>query len=278
MKNTFRLFAAIAVCIMLFASCKKEPTPTPEPTIETGLEGQFMPERKIASIVRFNLVGDSLSPLVQNYYEWDGDLLSKITQTQFGGSFVFSQTIHYDSLNRIAKIDDVRSIEENNTYLEYIYEGKELAKVNRYKGNGELLEEYTFIRTDGKVTEVQKYHYTETTAEYSFKTIVWEGDNIIQIAINENGGTVPTDYTFDDKINPLYGLYDDGFYSSLAVVFSANNVLTSTMVMDYGGINLTTTSTYDYEYDDKGYPVKETCVKNLGTVNSTIVSNFTYLE
>ena len=275
MKNTFRLFAVIAVCIMLFASCKKEPTPTPEPTIETGLEGQFMPERKIASIIRFNLVGDSLSPLVQNYYEWDGDLLSKITQTQFTGSLVFSQTIHYDSLNRIAKIDYVKS--DGNTLLEYVYEGKELAKVNRYKENGELLEEYTFIRTDGKVTEVQKYHYMETT-EYSFKTIVWEGDNIIQIAINENGGTVPADYTFDDKINPLYGLFEAGFYTDLEDIFSANNVLTSTMVMNYGGMNLTTSSTFEYEYDDKGYPVKSTCVKNLGSMNSTTVSNFTYLD
>ena len=277
MKNTFRLFTAIAVCIMLFASCKKEPTPTPEPTIETGLEGQFMPERKITSIERFNLVGDSLSPLVQNYYEWNGDLLSKITQTQFTGGLVFSQTIHYDSLNRIAKIDFIRDEEENNTFLEYVYEGKELAKVNRYKENGELLEEYTFIRTDGKVTKVQKYHYVETT-EYSFKTIVWEGDNIIQIAINENGSTVPTDFTFDDKMNPLYGLYEAGFYTDLEDIFSANNVLTSTMVMDYGGINLTSTSTYEYEYDDKGYPVKVTCVKKLGAVNSTTVSNFTYLE
>ena len=277
MKNTFRLFAVIAVCIMLFASCKKEPTPTPEPTIETGLEGQFMPERKIASIESFNLVGDSLSPLIQNHYEWDGDLLSKITQTQFGGTFVFSQTIHYDSLNRIAKIDYIRSMEENNSFLEYVYEGKELTKVNQYKANGDLLEEYTFIRTDGKVTEVQKYHYAETT-EYCVYTFVWEGDNTIQIAINENGGTAPTDYTFDDKKNPLYGLFEADFYTDFEDVFSANNVLTSTMVIDYAGINLTTIFTYEYEYDDKGYPVKSTCVRNLGTINSTVVTNYTYLE
>lgn len=279
MKNTFRLFAAIAVCTMLFASCKKEPTPTPEPepTIETGLEGQFMPERKIASIIRFNLVGDSLSPLVQNYYEWDGDLLSKITQNQFGGTFVASETIHYDSLNRISKIDYVGGGGTNTTFLEYVYEGKELAKVNRYKENGELFEEYTFIRTDGKVTEVQKYTYMETT-DYSFHTFVWEGDNTIQNTLTENGAPIPTDNTFDDKMNPLYGLYETGFYSNLEVVFSANNLLTSTTVIDVGGINLTTTYTYEYEYDDKGYPVKETCVKNLGAINSTTVSNFTYLE
>ena len=130
MKNTFKLFVAIAVCVMLFASCKKEPTPTPtpEPTIETGLEGQFMPERKIASIERFDLIGeDSLRPVVQNHYEWNGDLLSKITQTQFEGTFVFSQTIQYDSLNRIAKIDYKKDMD--TTSLEYIYEGKVLAKI-----------------------------------------------------------------------------------------------------------------------------------------------------
>ena len=274
MKNTFRLFVAIGVCTMLFVSCKKEPTP--EPTIETGLEGQFMPERKIASIDKFDLIGeDSLRPVVQNLYEWNGDLLSKITQTQFAGTFVASQTFHYDSLNRIAKIDFVT--EDDNTFFEYVYEGKELAKVNRYKENGELNEEYTFIRSDGKVTEVQKCTYKETT-KYSFLTFVWEGDNTIQNALTENGGTVPTDYTFDDKINPLYRLYAADFYTDFEQILSANNVLTSTTVMDYGGINLTTIFTYEYEYDDKGYPVKATCVKNLASVNYTSVFNFTYLE
>lgn len=278
MRNTIRLFAAIALCIMLFASCKKEPTPTPEPTIETGLEGQFMPERKIASIERFNLIGeDSLRPVLQNHYEWNGDLLSKITQTQFEGTFVSLQTIHYDSLNRIAKIDYVQTDEEILTVLEYIYEGKELAKVKRYKENGELLDEYTFIRTDGKVTEIQKYTYMEPI-EYSSKTVVWVGDNTIQIALNQNGGTAPTDYTFDDKINPLYGLYEADFYFNLESIISANNILTSTMVIDHGGINLTSSQTYEYEYDDKGYPVKATLVQTMGFVSSTSVIKFTYLE
>ena len=270
MKNTFKLFAAIAVCVMLFASCKKEPTPTPEPTIETGLEGQFMPERKIASIERFDLIGeDSLRPVVQNHYEWNGDLLSKYTQTQFGGTFVSSQTFHYDSLNRIAKIDFKKDMD--TTFLEYIYEGKELAKINRYKDNGELLEEFTFFRTDGKVTEIQKHTYMETT-EYSTETVVWEGDNIIQTTLNG----LPTDYTFDDKINPLYGLYDALFFTELEGVLSPNNTLTSTMVIDPMGTNVTTT--YTYEYDDKGYPVKATSVKNMGFVSVTSVSKFTYLE
>ena len=269
MKNTFKLFVAVAVCTMLFVSCKKEPTPTPEPTIETGLEGQFMPERKIASIKTYYLIGeDSLRPIIQNYYEWDGDLLSKTTQTQFGGSFVASQTIQYDSLNRISKIDFVKSVD--STFLEYFYEGKELEKVNRYKENGELLEEYTFIRTDGKVTEVQKYTYMETT-EYGTKTIVWEGDKIIQIKLNE----VPTDYTFDDKINPLYGLYEADFFFNLENVLSANNILTSTMVIAPGVTNIT--STYTYEYDDKGYPVKATYIQNMGFSDTTVVSFFTYL-
>lgn len=272
MKNTFKLFAAIAVCVMLFASCKKEPTPTPTPesTIETGLEGQFMPERKIASIERFDLIGeDSLRPVVQNHYEWNGDLLSKITQTQFEGTFVFSQTIQYDSLNRIAKIDYKKDMD--TTSLEYIYEGKVLAKINRYKENGELLEEFTFFRTDGKVTEIQKHTYMETT-EYSTETIVWEGDNIIQMVLNG----VPTDYTYDDKINPLQGLFDADFYFNIESVFPANNILTSTMVMEPIGPNVTVT--YTYEYDDKGYPVKATFVKNMGFVSITSVSNFTYLE
>lgn len=270
MKNTFKLFSAIAVCVMLFASCKKEPTPTPELTIETGLEGQFMPERKIACIERFDLIGeDSLRPVVQNYYEWNGDLLSKYTQTQFEGTFVSSQIFHYDSLNRMARIDFRRDMD--TTFLEYNYEGKELAKINRYKVNGELLEESTLFRTDGKVTEIQKHTYMETT-EFSTETVVWEGDNIIQMTLNG----LTTDYTFDDKINPLYGLYDALFFTELEGVLSPNNILTSTMSINPMGTNIT--ATYTYEYDNKGYPVKVTSVKNMGFVSVTSVANFTYLE
>lgn len=278
MKKTFRWFTALSICAVLIASCTKEPTPEPtpepepEPTIETGLEGQFMPERKIASTETFDLIGeDSLRPVVQNNYEWNGDLLFKMTQTQFTGSFVMSQTFHYDSINRIAKIDYDKG-EQGSYTMEYLYEGKELAKINQYKENGELYSDYTFIRTDGKVTEIQSYTYLETT-EYSFKTLVWEGDNIIQRTTKQYEDPVPTTFTFDDKINPFHGLCDASIYLSPETVYSVNNVLTTTMVAV-----LTSTLTYEYEYDDKGYPVKATSVKNVGPVNITSITNFTYLE
>lgn len=275
MKNTFRLFAAMAVCAMLFVGCKKEkPEPTPEPTIETGLEGQFMPERKIASIESFNLINeDSLSSFHKTVYEWNGDLLYKITETQFEGTWVSTRIYQYDSLNRVSEIKLER--EENPSIFTFIYEGKELAKINETDENDSLIANYVITRTDGKVTGITATHWYTDPANVSSKTFVWDGDNIAQNILSENGNAIPTNNTFDDKVNPRYGLLTSGYYNDIEETFSVNNILTSEMELTMG---MSLVITNEYEYDDKGYPIKMTSSKGYGASVITQVLQYTYME
>lgn len=272
MKNTLKLFAAIAVCAMVFAACKPE---NPEPAIETGLEGQFMPERKISSVEAFDRINeDSLKPNHKITYEWNGDLLYKVTETQFEGELVSIRTYQYDSLNRVSVIK-FENDEIPSTYT-FIYEGKELARVNQNDDNGNLIADYTIARTDGKVTEITATHWTTDATIVSSKTIVWDGDNIVQVSMTENGMSHPTNYTFDDKINPLQGLLTPGFYYDVTEVFSANNVLSSSTDLPAAGISLVIS--YEFEYDDNGYPVKATSSKGFGSMVISQVIQYTYME
>lgn len=99
---------------MVFVSCKPEPAPeepTPEePTVETLLDGQFMPERKIARIEEFyvNTV-DSVEQLNSSGscdYVWNGDLLTTINVKDGDGNLFERYSYQYDSLNRVMKMLD----------------------------------------------------------------------------------------------------------------------------------------------------------------------------
>ena len=279
MNKSIKLIAAIALCVMLFASCKKEPTPTPEPAIETGLEGQFMPERKIVSMESFDIIGeDSLRPYIKNSYEWNGDLLTRMTQQQNGYDY-YIESFQYDSLNRIKRSVMNFNVEPNprvDTY-DYIYEGKVMVKMNGYHENGELFEDVTIIRENGKPTSFRHAKYDEptTNADHDF---VWGGDNIIQTAVNETGMPLPYDYTYDDKISPLKGFYTSNFFYDPEVLYSANNIVSSTMEQSLGSMTLTFIQTNEYEYDDKGYPVKNTCTMDNGITVHKRVIFYTYME
>lgn len=270
MKKTFKLIAVLFIGTMLFTSCEQE---NPEPTIETGLEGQFMPERKISSIEIFNLdSNDSLSLSINNVYEWDGDLLRTFSQL-LNGLLSSKQTFYYDSLYRVSKI--VEESETNSTSYNFVYNEKLLDKVFHYD-NEELIEEYSFVRTDGKMTQITHNNYDPQ--ETTIQSLIWEGENVIQSNMDSNGNIVPTYYTYDDKVSPLKGLYNAQFYYSPSEIYSENNSLTQIMEIQAGGLNFTTTITNEFEYDDKGYPVKATSVRGTGPITNTTIVHYTYLD
>lgn len=278
MKVTIKLFAVLCICAMVFVSCKPEPEPDPEP--ETGLEGQFMPGKKISSIESFNVINeDSLQPYMTKTFEWNGELFYKYTETT-GGAVSDIQTFEYDSLNRVVKIAE--EYLGHHLTQNFIYEEKQLVRVNRFE-NEELIEMYEFSRTDGKVTEVVHTQYNEETPEVTSNVLTWDGDNIVQVALhNTNGAVVPTNYTYDDKVNPFQGWFYSRMYYGLETIYSAHNVLTTLMETSAAGMTLTTTITHDYEYDADGYPTKENF--NHSTTGGPIpistnrVSFYTYLQ
>ena len=290
MKNTFRLLVVVVLGAMLFTSCKKE-----------NLEGQYMPDKKLSVIRTANIkIADGTESFVSvNTFHWDGKLLSDIEMTnELTGSGLCLTTFDYDSTNRVEKVtvkSDVISI------YKFIYNDKELTKVEGYYNSDVVTDEYLFTRTDGKVTQIThtnydgflkkgefeplRYFFPEqivmameaaskvaAKSDNSVTNLIWEGDNIIKTELVTTT-TLVTDFTYDNKVNPLKGLYKGDFESTPESLHSANNVLTSIVDMPYVG-TMTNTHTYEYNGD---YPVKDVIEMHSSLTNTKTVVTYTYL-
>ena len=288
MKNTFRLLVVVALGALLFTSCKKE-----------KLEGQYMPDQKLSVIRTANIDNDGAESFVQvNTYHWDGDLLSDIETTSgLTGNGLSKCTFTYDSKKRVEKITvetDVISI------YKFIYDDKDLTKVEGYFDSETVTDEYLFTKSDGKVTQMTHIDHRRSSQKGDFEplryflpeqivmametvskvadraesmvtNLIWEGDNIIKTEMVTTA-TLTTDFTYDDKINPIKGLYGNNFESSPENLYSANNVLTTTMEMPILG-TITTTHTYEYDGD---YPVKDVIETHSLLTNTKTVVTYTY--
>ena len=290
MKNTFKLLVVVALGTMLFTSCKKE-----------KLEGQYMPDKKLSVLRSANIdLADGTESFVTVYtYHWDGKLLSDIEATNgITGSGLIKCSFTYDSKKRVEKItaeSDVTSI------YKFIYTDKELSVVEGYFDSDEITDEYLFTRTDGKVTQITHNNYDGYLKKGDFKSLslffpeqivmametasrvadkadgdvtnlIWEGDNIIKTELVTTS-TIITDYTYDNKVNPLKGLYSNNFESTPETLYSSNNILTTNTEMPVFG---TITNTHTYEYDGD-YPVKDVIEMHSMLTNTKTVVTYTYL-
>jgi hypothetical protein len=110
-----------------------------------------------------------------------------------------------------------------------------------------------------------------TNTDTDVTNLIWEGDNIIKTELVSTG-TLITDYTYDDKVNPLKGLYQGNFESSPESIYPANNILASTTQMPILG---TITNTHAYEYDGN-YPVKDVIEMHSMFTSTKTVVTYTY--
>ena len=291
MKNTLKLFAVVTLGALLFTSCQKE-----------KLEGQYMPKKKLSTVRTASItqIGDveTESLVLVATYNWDGKLLHDITTiSELSGEGFSKETFTYDSEKRVS---EVTSQTDYLTTYKFFYNNKDLSKVEVTIGN-DIADEYLFTKIDGKVTEIthtplrgagKKGNYSslnhffpvqivnamETAAnntekgESSVTRLTWEGNNIVKTEMEATITTLTTEYTYDDKTNPIYGLFGQGFYSTPEAIFSTNNILTVTTEMPVIGA-LVTTHTYEYDGD---YPAKETIETKGGIINSKNTVVYTY--
>ena len=288
MKNTFKLLAVVALGALLLTSCKKE-----------KLEGQYMPDQKLSVMRTANLDNDGAESFVQvSTFHWDGKLLSDIeTISGLTGNGLSKCTFTYDSKKRVEKVTaqtDVISV------YKFIYDDKELTKVEGYFDSDEITDEYLFTKSDGKVTQMTHIELNRSSkkgdfeplryflpeqivmametaskmadkAESTVTNLIWEGDNIVKTEM-VTLATLITEFTYDDKVNPIRGLYRNNLESSPENLYSANNVLTSSMEMPIMG-TIITTHTYEYDGD---YPVKDVIETHSLLTNTKTVVTYTY--
>ena len=267
MKKTWKLIAALVLSVMVFASCVDNPTPV----IETGLDGQYMPKRKIATITYGDINSDPSSYSKEDF-AWSGGLLAAIVHSDAKGQ-TSTTTYVYDTLKRVVEIKDTNPNSVTITY-QFVYEDKDLVRVNRLNAINQPTDEYLFKKTDGKITEIT-HNQLASGSQTNVMTITYSGKNVKKTeVITSNGSYITATSTYDTKVNPLAGLFNTDFFNSMETVLSSNNLLTQNTNMPILG-SVTTTNTIEYDGND---PVKVTSETKTLLSTETKVTNITYMK
>ncbi|MVM33595.1 hypothetical protein GO755_26390 [Spirosoma sp. HMF4905] len=127
---------------------------------------------------------------------------------------------------------------------------------------------YTYdFDTSGRLTRISDFSDAPDINGASYE---YTGENITKenVFTSAGHGDVYTNtFTYDDKINPFYGLLDPQINARLR--FSRNNILT----LQSAGRGAVPNTTYAYEYNAQGLPTKLTTTVNG---NQSGITTFTY--
>lgn len=282
----------LSVSALMFVSCSKDK------------DGKYVPGRKIKTIENASVTtvgGTDITTVTQvTDFVWDGKLVSKINIKDGSGGDMGMMTFSYDKKKRVSEIF---SESVDNSLYKFTYDGNDLVKIVEYddKNSDDIVSDYIFTKIDGKIVEITHTVYDDDkqaafsplqlivpedialdferqsllntkSDEVSVLKLTWEGKNVKKAVLESGSSTMTHEMTYDDKINPICGLYTNSFYYSTDV-HSANNVLTDVVTMPVLG---KTTSEYVYEYDGN-YPVKQTSSREVpvvGTVKNVITITY----
>ena len=292
MKKTIKLMMMLlSVSALMFVSCSKDK------------DGKYVPGRKLKTVEVASVTtvgGTDITTVTQvSEFVWDGKMVSKINIKDGSGGDMGRLTFTYDKKKRVSEI---YSESVDNSLYVFTYDGKDLVKVVEYDDKDDLddiVSDYIFTKVDGKIVEITHTVYDDDkkatfsplqlimpeeialafesqsntkSDEVSVLKLTWEGKNVVKTVMTSGGVASTNVMTYDDKVNPVKGLYTNSFYYS-SEMYSANNILTDVVTLPIIGES---TSEYVYEYDGD-YPVKQTSTKEvaiIGTVKNVVT--YTY--
>lgn len=268
MKKNIIVCLCVSV-IALFSACNKD------------AEGVYNPSKKIQKIYDVN---DNGVKELEEVWNWNGNLLTSINCVD--ESYPYTMTFSYDSKNRLATMD------ADGSHSEFIYDGKYLQKIVS-TSEGVEVATMEFEHEKGKISVIKisdifgdddwdfkgaatplrlvfpeayptvKKAIQKCDREAKGDPIImklnWKGDNVssIDITVSAWGMTMTqtTELTYDNKKNPMYGLFSSiGSDVATNLFVNKNNPLT--MKSTYMGTEMGS-SDFTYEYEGN-YPTKIT--------------------
>lgn len=262
MKKYFK-FAIVALTILTMTSivsCQKDEKDNG--TNENGGASSYNPEMKISRIYKNN----DDSKFLDQVWTWDGNLLTKIDQYNYRTSHIeTTETCTYGNgqLTRIT-IQKNGGNKNPESVDEFSYDDGKLKQVDRYE-EGNLIWTYRLSYNGGKIQTIKVMEYGHDL-EFDID-FTWDGDNVKKYYIHDEGNeyVCTFEFTYDDKKNPFYGwlgnfaaeepkdickVYHADFYSN----FSKNNPTSLNIRISQGNPTVTW-ATFNYTYNEKGFPI-----------------------
>ena len=275
---SFLLVIALVCAVMV--SCNKE--------------GQYNPKKKISQISYSNSykteywndydleweTEQGSSNYVGQRWNWNGNLLESIDYYDEDGTLDYTEYYTYNG-KQISSI----SYGGSGRY-EFVYEKNKLSSIDYFSGSTQYYH-YELTHDGNKISKMSLTVLNDAKAEVpslpSFLLNIptkqlqkaskggdyewrfeWDGDNLKHITYLEPGDTYDLYYTYDNKLNPMCGLWDleEG---GIASFMSKNNIVreeyrwdgeTDIYNISYtykGNYPSTAATTYKYSSDDYRY-------------------------
>lgn len=298
MKKTL-LIVMGAVLMLGVSSCQKDGVYTPKKKIAAVY---------IETKTTTTPPGSSTSTVTTNEkrktqdWTWDGKLLKEIKQYDNEGKIISTNTYTYEK-KRVVRIEN-KSSSSVTSYATFEYDGKWL-KSSEFYYDGRLRNSYIYTHTDKKITGIEHTSYSygldskamaEIEAIYAEMVapigimipeeakcesakgqveqtntveLKWDGNNIAYKTTTNSGSSSTVGYTYDDKKNPYYGMFEADYFCAPGL--ASENNLTSSTESDAAKIS------YTYDGD---YPVtrttKYTTTGIAGSIAVEVTNTFEY--
>ena len=278
------LFSALT--LLLLASCQKE--------------GVYNPGKKISQVQQVYASEDNSSSYsTSELWEWNGKQLNSVSQYQ-ESSLQQSFSYTYDSDRKLVKAL-LHSTAQNTSDIEYTfsYSDEQLTAIEA-TANGAVTHKYAITHQDKHISKIVITYNTIPDDELlsmllpreaadmmrrdmhrsakgsATRTIefTWKSNNISQIDIADNSGTMHYEFAYDKKRNPYYNSTADGTVSLNTLTPPSRNNVLSMHATGYRDDTKTNEYSmhYSYQYNGK-YPI--TALRSTG--DGTCKTYYEYL-
>lgn len=223
------------LCGVIFCGCKNEKE-------NAKIDGVFNPEKKISKISCY--IDDHL--MSWTTYHWEGDLLKSFDVYHERG-VGYSDVYTYNTDNQVVRIENDQYIAE----FEYDQE-KRLVKIVQKDVEGNPIYSETVTERDaaGNIAVLQCDYINGEMIDRTETRFTWENGNYTTESQEYNDRVDKISYTYDDKINPMYGMYS--ISNSIFYQTKNNRIAAASVSSDGTAAAISTKFTYDAD----GYPVE----------------------
>lgn len=191
------------------------------------------------AVVEYNgnkIVSTSYTENDKEVYTYTGDLITKIVDFASEGNISSTNEFTYE--NGKLKIDLLTEISENNTYISNT--------VYTHNNDGTIS-----YKTYSDINTTDDYKTSEGVLTYSNGNLIKKTENY------KEGSSYVKTYEYDTKSNPFKNILGYNLLIDYDTTSNLNNVTKMTNVYNNGNSGSTNVFIYTYEYNDKGYPVKQ---------------------